>query len=733
MHSNIPRELQDLRQWVCSGPDKVPLNPRTGAPASVVDPATWGTFAEAVSTGMAHVGFVLAPTDPYTIIDLDNKPEKPCTPEQWARHQKILEAFNSYTERSASGTGYHIIIRGTLPGPGAKRDNVEVYSQARYMICTGDVVRPAPITDHQQLLEQFYEEMRPDTSVTELTETEQLQEDADVIAMGMRALNADKFLRLCNGQWEGEYPSQSEADFALLSMLAYYSKSNEQCRRLFRMSGLGKRSKAERDDYLNRCLARIRATEAPPVDPSALVQRAAAVTQQAPTPVPQPQDTPFPPGLVGELADYLLATAIRPVREVALAGALALMGGVVGRSYNVSGTGLNQYIMLIGRTGTGKEAAATGIEALVNATRQTVPMVDQFIGPAVFASGQALIKVLDERPCFVSVLGEVGLLLQQLCDPNAKAHMQAFLRVLLDVYGKSGHTQILRSSVYSDKEKNTSTVQAPAVTLLGESTPEAYYGGLGAEHIATGLVPRFLTIEYEGGRPERNPNAFAKPHPALVQKFADVVTIALQTLNNNTCAPVHNGAADVFDSFDRACDRYINQASAEAVVQLWNRAHLKALKLAALVAVGNNPHQPHITPDVAHWAIALVQRDANTMATRYERGDLGGQTEVKLVTEVRRVIKEYLASTPQQVAGYRVATTRMVTEGIVPHSYLTVRCSRLACFQKDRRGVSRALRETLEELVTGDGLMRLDRQVAFERYGSRGALYSIGKAWEVYD
>src|SRR5690348_12051019 len=107
---NIPAELRELPQWVVAGPNKIPLNPRTGDAADVTDRATWGTFDEARQSGYQFVGFVLAKEDPYSIIDLD----APENEGQSERHTQILEAAETYCEISQSGKGVHIICRGKI-------------------------------------------------------------------------------------------------------------------------------------------------------------------------------------------------------------------------------------------------------------------------------------------------------------------------------------------------------------------------------------------------------------------------------------------------------------------------------------------------------------------------------------------------------------------------------------------------------------------------------------------
>ena len=754
MLNNIPVEMKALRQWVCfryetlanGKQTKIPVT-ITGHSASVTDSATWIDFNSAAqhSNKFDGIGFVLTEADPFCIIDLDNKPHAPCTPEQLARHQKIYEMFDSYTEYSTSGTGIHIIVKGRIPA-GVHRDNVEVYSSARYMVCTGNVLRNAPIQDYQELLSMLYGEMRPQQT-SQLLELESAADDNQIVDMAINAVNSEKFNALCSGDMTG-YPSQSEADFALLAIIAFYTQSNEQVRRIFRMTALGKREKAVRNNtYLDFAIGKIRAQQPAPIDMTQVTANAQALINQRPkvkevphSPQPKEEDMethekladmeiPLPPGLIGELAVYFYQAAIRPVPEIALCAAIAVVAGTCGRSYNISGSGLNQYLILLARTGSGKEGAASGIDALMAAVRPRMPMIDQFMGPAAFASGQALTKVLSDRPCFVSVLGEFGLTLQHISDQRASAPEKMLKKVLLDLYGKSGWNNTLRSSVYSDAEKNTKQIQAPCVTILGESTPETFFEGLDSSHIAEGLIPRFSIVEYKGPRPARNLNSGQPPNRDLVQKFSDLVTASITSTNNGKCNHVEldDHSRSILDAFDTKADRIMNASRGDVDLQLWNRAHLKALKLSALIAVGNNPYNPVVTSEVAQWAVNFVERDVLLVAGRFKVGDVG-QGNDKQAYDLKRVIESYY-NKPVSDMYKGTILEKLHSVKIVPYHYILRRVASVSSFKRDKLGTTVALKKSIQALLDSGALVEVPKITMSSTYGFSGVAYSIGSVW----
>jgi len=434
----------------------------------------------------------------------------------------------------------------------------------------------------------------------------------------------------------------------------------------------------------------------------------------------------LPPGLLGEMAQFIYSAAPRPVPEVALAAAIGLMAGITGRAYNISGTGLNQYVLLLAMTGAGKEAAASGINKLMNTIKMQVPTSTGFIGPSEISSGSALFKYLgNQSQSFISLLGEFGLRLQQMSSPNANGSEVSLRRMFLDLYNKSGYSEILHASVYSDKANNTSAVPSPSFSILGESTPERFYGALNEDMISEGLLPRFLLIEYKGNRPPLNEaHTSVIPNFSLVERLA-ALAAQCETVNHSNPRRVINverdqAAAKLLSDFEVYSTGLINGSGKEVIRQLWNRAHIKVLKLAALVAVGENMVNPIVTPSHVNWAISLVCADIAALTERFEAGEIGSNSfEIKQTNEIVRMIRDYVRLPYDKVEKYcQFKSPQMHDDKVVPYIYLNKRLSALGAFKSDRGGATIAIKRAIQNLVDSDRIKELGKVWASEKYGT---------------
>lgn len=137
----IPEELKAMKRWVCViNGCKVPFMSTIDRAASPTDPRTWGTFENAVKAVREDdydgLGFVFA-DDGIVGIDIDAGFNENGTISDLALD--IIEMCKSYTERSRSGRGFHILLRGVLPIKGKNNGRgVEIYQSGRYFITTGN-------------------------------------------------------------------------------------------------------------------------------------------------------------------------------------------------------------------------------------------------------------------------------------------------------------------------------------------------------------------------------------------------------------------------------------------------------------------------------------------------------------------------------------------------------------------------------------------------------------------
>ena len=738
--SNIPEELRLLPNWIVwrleypNGPDKKPTKVPyciKGYKASVTNPEHWSTFNvcfNVIQSGNYNgVGFVFTNTA-YSGIDLDDArlmfDGEPNSNYQadLNRQIKIAHEFDSYSEVSPSGSGLHIIVKGKVPD-GRRTNFIELYPSGRFFTMTGKVHNNKEIKDCQELLTSLWTQMggilnSPKPVVT----SAETNTDAEILALAMKH-NESTFSPLVAGSWQSLYPSQSEADQAYLNIIAYYTNSTAQVERIFRASKLMRDKVNKHKTYLKNSIIKAFDQKIPSINFDKLREEMNGAVAQRSVPAahnsidvgsnPASPTISLPPGLMGEIASFIYAYSTRPVPEVSLAAAIGLMAGICGRAYNISNTGLNQYVLLLAMTGAGKEAMAEGIDRLMSDIRTQVPTSNSFIGPGEISSGSALFKYLaNNSQSFVSILGEFGLRIRQLSAPNANGAEVSLRRMILDLFNKSGHNRVLPASAYSKIEDSTHAVPAPAFSILGESTPERFYEVLNEEMISEGLLPRFLLIEYKGGRVAKNENkGNVAPTIGLITSLA-ALAAHCDSINHANPRRIINvqqtpEAEKFLREWDKLADSKINSVEKDVLRQLWNRADLKVLKLAALVAVGENMIEPTISLATAQWACDLIKNDIATLTAKFEAGEIGGNTfEINQHKDMIRVIKDYVAKDYAYVSRYQ-ALEAMHKNKVVSNTYLTLRLHKMASFRNDKIGATLALKRTIQNMIDNGKLIAL--------------------------
>jgi putative DNA primase/helicase len=302
-YHNLPAELCARPQWVVwrrhvrhGRLTKVPYapTPQRGRRAAVDDPATWGTFADACAAAerWAHgLGFVFTVDDPFLGVDLDDcldgSPVDPSmvdgaypddrldgSHEVHPEVVRIVRLLDSYTERSPSGTGLHVVVKAHMVGERHRTaqtawgGNIEAYDRARFFCMTGDVWLGTPpgVEPRQEQLAGVIRSWLPPATEAEAAEPAPLSEealealtrarampDAELLGRARTAENGAKFERLWRGD-VGGYDSPSEADLALCGLLAFWvGPDPERIERLLWESALA-REKWERNDYLQRTI-----------------------------------------------------------------------------------------------------------------------------------------------------------------------------------------------------------------------------------------------------------------------------------------------------------------------------------------------------------------------------------------------------------------------------------------------------------------------------------------------
>lgn len=525
---NIPRELKAFPNWVCwryttkenGEQTKTPVTPRYPyANASSTNPANWGTYSEALacmtqqrlgditSVELAGIGFVFTKEAGYIGVDLDD-----CLDERgWLAHNEHLwvHLLDSYTEVSPSGKGVKIIFKGQLP-EGLERRSFGgngIYDSERFFTVTGNVydtfstITSPPASRIGSLCKEWFPE-KVRGAATWAAQGETLT-DGEVLAIAARAANAGTFNALYRGAWSIDYSSQSEADAALCTLLAFYAGPNHaQVDRLFRSSGLmrdkwdearggltyGEKTVEHVIDNMEEFYTpRVRAAQP-------LIALADESLNDSEEPTVQPTNEKpwqkyiagYPAAAPAELPEYLrlVVEHLYPLGacftsdwlEMSSLGFLSSLFG----SRKFENLPLNLWTLAISQPGSGKSVVGDELDALMHG-------IEYKLGKQILkytsGSAQGLVRRLaGNKKTVLAYFSEWSGFAKSM----EQDHSSNMREVLMDLYDGR--------DIYHQLAQETIDVKEPLLALNGLTTPASWVENTDSKDQGTGFYSRFMII-----------------------------------------------------------------------------------------------------------------------------------------------------------------------------------------------------------------------------------------------
>lgn len=339
-----------------------------------------------------------------------------------------------------------------------------------------------------------------------------------------------------------------------------------------------------------------------------------------------------PAGLLSEVMAYTLATSLYPQPELALAGALALVGTVTGRKVtDAFGTRTNVYVLGLGMSGCGKEQARR-----VNKDLLLRSGGEKLIGSERVGSHAGIVTTIHETPASLMQLDEMGRLLETMRDPRKSPHLFNCITVLMQLYSSSA--TLWKADAYADAKK-VKTIDQPHLCIYGTATPDSFWHSLHSDNISEGLVGRLLVFEGRGYEVQMQ----APAETQAPQELIDALRWWNDYQPGGNLASAHPTPLKVPHT-PEAAERFLGHVKAinerrtrehPLRAAVWSRSAEKVAKLALIHACSRSRCAPETVARAdVDWGISL----GNWLTRRLLVGCAGHVSENDVEARAKRVL-----------------------------------------------------------------------------------------------
>ncbi len=353
-----------------------------------------------------------------------------------------------------------------------------------------------------------------------------------------------------------------------------------------------------------------------------------------------------PPGLTGELCDWINKTSLKYQPILTLGCVLAFLGTLFGRKVrDYLGSRTNIYCMGVAKSSRGKNHAISQIRNICHVCGCT-----GILGGESVASDTAIEDRICRIPSTLFLWDEVGHFLSNVKSGLNKNYTQV-VSLLMKLYSSAGSIYVGKE--YADNSKQRLIIQ-PCCCIYGVSSPERFSNGLSPTEIHDGWLARCLVF-YSSSDPDKHRERVNVELPENVkEKIRYWFTKNTTEYNGNgildsfitaycDAAPpdqilveTNEDAEKTFREFDKYT-RYKGKEN-PFLECIFAKGEENARRIALIVATGCNTEQPIITQDIAKYSCELIKYLLSDFETIIAP-EISGNTIEKNKREVVNVIE----------------------------------------------------------------------------------------------
>ena len=357
-----------------------------------------------------------------------------------------------------------------------------------------------------------------------------------------------------------------------------------------------------------------------------------------------------PPGLVGQVCQWVNAQCRYPREHLAVAASLVAMGNVCGLRYtdDLDGVSANLFAFCVAGSGTGKEAV-----------QQAMAEVHRAAGIHVATHGaikseQEVIRNLIRNQAALYIIDEIGIFLQKVSNAQQRggaAYLDGVIGILMSAYSKADGFMLLTGdtkdevrrallmelsqcrkadSENEDKggamarripqleralEHIDNGLERPFLSLIGFTTPITFEGLVTHEQATNGFIGRSLLINDKETNPRAQRGFKKRPMPdqlryALAGLYSggsyDPQAARVEFYGDKIEIRTEREAASmmglVLDWVEDFADTHKERTGLEAVVR---RGYEIMAKISLILAAPGGVR----TAEHVRWAFAMMRRD----------------------------------------------------------------------------------------------------------------------------